>query len=145
MGLNSNILHSRVDSLVVVVVFFYVSWSSSLSCGFCCKIKQKIFFMISVNMYYLQLCKSWWNYCRRSLWTETNLPTRHKHWSFPLRNAWQIWPNTQFAADLVIFTAETLHGKLHFLCGIVSRKVSCVDIVSCIQYLWLVADTGGVL
>ena len=26
-----------------------------------------------------------------------------------------MWPNPQFPADLVIFTEETLNGKLHFL------------------------------
>ena len=28
-----------------------------------------------------------------------------------------MWSNTQFPADLVIFTEETLNGKLHFLCS----------------------------
>ena len=28
-----------------------------------------------------------------------------------------MWPNSQFPADLVIFTEETLNGKLHFLCS----------------------------
>ena len=29
-----------------------------------------------------------------------------------------MWPNPQFPADLVTFTAEILNGKLHFLCSI---------------------------
>ena len=28
-----------------------------------------------------------------------------------------MWPNSQFPADLVTFTEETLNGKLHFLCS----------------------------
>ena len=28
-----------------------------------------------------------------------------------------MWPNSQETADLVAFTAETLNGKLHFLCS----------------------------
>ena len=28
-----------------------------------------------------------------------------------------MWPNPQETADLVAFTEEILHGKLHFLCN----------------------------
>ena len=29
-----------------------------------------------------------------------------------------MWPNPQETADLVTFTEEILHGKLHFLCSV---------------------------
>ena len=29
-----------------------------------------------------------------------------------------MWPNPQFPADLVTFTEEICHGKLHFLCSV---------------------------
>ena len=41
--------------------------------------------------------------------------TLHKKWSFPLKTS-SVRPNPQKIADLVTFTEETLHGKLHFLC-----------------------------
>ena len=28
-----------------------------------------------------------------------------------------MWPNPPFPVDLVLFTEEILHGKLHFLCS----------------------------
>ena len=33
-----------------------------------------------------------------------------------------MWPNSQFSADLVVFTKEILNGKLHFL----QRDIHCV-------------------
>ena len=32
-----------------------------------------------------------------------------------------MWPNPQFPADLVTFTEDTLHGKLHFLCSVKAK------------------------
>ena len=32
-----------------------------------------------------------------------------------------MWPNLQFAADLVIFTREILNGTLHFLCSVLNK------------------------
>ena len=29
-----------------------------------------------------------------------------------------MWPNPQFPVDLVTFTEEILHGKLHFSCSV---------------------------
>ena len=34
-----------------------------------------------------------------------------------------MWPNPHQTADLVPFTEETLHGKLHFLCSDESTKL----------------------
>ena len=33
-----------------------------------------------------------------------------------------MWPNSQFPADLVIFTEEILNGKLHFMCSVKNGK-----------------------
>ena len=44
--------------------------------------------------------------------------------------------NTQFVADLVMFTAETLNGKLHFMCSVLSRKVSCFGILYLVYSSW---------
>ena len=32
-----------------------------------------------------------------------------------------MWPNLQFAADLVTFTREILNGTLHFLCSVLNK------------------------
>ena len=42
----------------------------------------------------------------------------HKKWSFPLRISSVNVTNPQETADLVTFTEEILHGKLHFLCSV---------------------------
>ena len=34
-----------------------------------------------------------------------------------------MWPDPQETADLVIFTEESLNGKLHFLCSVLLSKV----------------------
>ena len=39
-----------------------------------------------------------------------------------------MWPNPQFAADLVTFTEEILYGKLHFLCsGYIFQRTKILD------------------
>ena len=35
----------------------------------------------------------------------------------------QMWPNTQETADLVTFSEEILHGKIHFLCSVNISKL----------------------
>ena len=55
-----------------------------------------------------------------------------------------MWPNPQETADLITFTEEILHGKLHFLCsetlretqllkGLVSMKI--IDILLFLKQL----------
>ena len=34
-----------------------------------------------------------------------------------------MWPNLQFAGDLVTFTEETLNGKFHFFCVVCNEPV----------------------
>ena len=41
----------------------------------------------------------------------------YKKSSFHSEFLQQMWSNQQFPADLVTFTEEILHGKLHFLCS----------------------------
>ena len=36
-----------------------------------------------------------------------------------------MWPNPQETADLYTFTKEMLNGKLHFLCSVWLRNISC--------------------
>ena len=55
--------------------------------------------------------------------------------------------NLQFPADLVIFTAEILNGKLHFFCTVLSILTeTTMDIpLGRIQYSNLQADKGIIL
>ena len=34
----------------------------------------------------------------------------------------EMWPNPQFPMDFLIFTDETLNGKLHFLCSVIQGR-----------------------
>ena len=40
-----------------------------------------------------------------------------------------MWPNSQFSADLVIFTQEILNGKIHFLGSDTFTKLNWLAIV----------------
>ena len=40
--------------------------------------------------------------------------TLSQKWNFPSGISSVMWPNSQFSADLVIFTEEIVNGKLHF-------------------------------
>ena len=38
-----------------------------------------------------------------------------------------MWPNPQETKDLVTFTEEIFHGKLHFLCSVTSSDIVETD------------------
>ena len=50
-----------------------------------------------------------------------------------------MYPNPQFAADLVTFTEEILNGKLHFLCS----AMPCFQIMTLLQMAYKVPFSKG--
>ena len=86
------------------------------------KLRTKLYFLEILCLYYH--LRFYQNIVHKVL---TRSMTLHKNEDLHQGFLQQMWPDSQFPVDLVIFTEEIHNGKLHFLC---SDKTGLYQIIS---------------